>query len=169
MDAKTFLQGQIVTQRRVADAVLGGLTQEQMDWTPPGTANRIGTILLHLNGTDDAFINARALGRPRLWESGSWAERIGLPEPPGRAGYWDEANRTSLPLGPVLEYQAAVRAALDASMAELSDEELARLVPSPFGEQPIAGILGLLVVHAAGHFGEIAALKGAQGAKGLPF
>ena len=169
MDVRTILQGQIRTQRGIADAVLGGLTQEMSDRTPPGQTNTIGTILLHVAGTDDFFL-ARASGGQRVWESGDWSARIGLPNPPGRMGFWEEANATSLPLGPVLEYGAAMRATLDAFVAGASEDDLAnRLLPTPFGEQPLANVVGLLVVHAAGHFGEIAALKGAQGAKGLPF
>lgn len=169
LDAKAFLQRQITIQRGIADAVLGDVTQAQLDWATPGTTNRIGTILLHVAGTDDAFIHARVLGRPRLWEGGNWAARVGLPQPPGRGGFWAEANAATLPLGPILEYQAAVRAAFDALVAGMDDAMLARTAPTPFGEQPFSGVLGLLVVHAAGHFGEIAALKGAQGARGLPF
>lgn len=169
MDAKDFLQKQIGIQRALADAVIGGVTEEQANCTPPGTCNTIAAILLHVAGTDDAFTHARAQGKPLLWESGNWAERVGFPMPPGRAGYWAEANAATLSLAPILEYQAAMRAALDAYVATVTDDELARTMPSPFGEQPLYGILGLMVVHASSHFGEIAALKGAQGLKGLPF
>ena len=169
MDAKAFLQKQIGIQRALADAVIGGVTEEQANSAPPGTCNTIATILLHVTGTDDAFIHMRALAQPLLWESGNWAARVGFPMPPGRAGFWAEANAATLALAPILEYQAAMRAALDEYVAGATDDELARLVPSPFGEQPLYGVLGLLVVHASSHFGEIAALKGAQGLKGLPF
>ena len=169
MDAKVFLQKQIGIQRALADAVIGGVTEEQANGASPGTCNTIATILLHVSGTDDAFVHARAQGKPLLWESGEWAGRIGLPMPPGRAGYWAEANAATLPLAAILEYQAAMRAALDEYVAGATDEDLARTMPSPFGEQPLYGVLGLLVVHASLHFGEIAALKGAQGLKGLPF
>jgi hypothetical protein len=58
---------------------------------------------------------------------------------------------------------------VDEYIATLTDEELARKVQSIGGEQPIASVLALIVIHAAGHYGEVAALKGAQGGKGLPF
>ncbi len=168
MDTKGWLQGQIRIQRAVADAVMGDATQEQLAWTPPGIANTIGTILLHVAGTDD-FALARVQGSPTIWESGDWSARVGFPNPPGRGGFWAEANATTLPLAPLLEYQAAVRAALDGYIAGATEEDFKRLLPTPFGEQPLVGMIGLLIVHAAGHFGEIAALKGTQGAKGLPF
>ena len=169
MDAKVFLQKQIEIQRALADAVIGGVTEEQANAASPGTCNTIATILLHVAGTDDAFLHVRAQAKPLLWESGNWAARVGFPMPPGRAGFWAEANAATLPLAPILEYQAAMRAALDAYVAAATDDDLARTMPSPFGEQPLYGILGLMVVHSSSHFGEIAALKGAQGLKGLPF
>jgi uncharacterized damage-inducible protein DinB len=169
MHAKDFIATQIGTQRWIADAVLKNLTEEQLNWSPPGTANKIATILIHVTGTDDRFINMRARGQATVWDSGNWSERIGLPQPPGMAGYWDEANTSTFPLSPVLEYVAAVRASVDDYVASLTDEELARTVQAIGGEQPIAAVLALLIVHASGHYGEVAALKGAQGAKGLPF
>lgn len=169
MQMKEFIAAQIGTQRWIADSVLRDLTEEQLNWSPPGATNTIATILLHVTGTDDTFVNVRARGGATVWESGNWSERVGFPGIPGRAGYWAEANDHAFALAPLLEYMAAVRASLDDYVATLTDEELSRMVQALGNEQPIAAVLALVVVHAAGHFGEIAALKGAQGAKGLPF
>ena len=38
-----------------------------------------------------------------------------------------------------------------------------------FGTQPLAFLLQLASMHAAGHAGDVAAVKGTQGLKGLPF
>ena len=56
-------------------------------------------------------------------------------------------------------------------MAGLTPADLERKVDTGFiGEQTIAFVLGNIGVwHVAEHNGEIAALKGAQGLKGLPF
>jgi hypothetical protein len=110
MHAKDFIAMQIGTQRWIADAVLKDLTEEQLNWSPPGTANTIATTLIHVTGTDDRFINMRVRGQATVWESGNWSERIGLPQPPGQAGYWAEANAMTFPLAPILDYIAAVRA-----------------------------------------------------------
>ena len=104
-----------------------------------------------------------------VWETGGWSERIGLPLPPGRGAGWEEARGTALALAPVLDYQRVVYAATDTYLANLSAEELDRQVSFIGGEQPVAQILTMLVVHTMLHSGEIAALKGLQGAKGLPF
>ena len=169
MRAREFIALQIGRQRWVADSALQGLTEEQLNWTPPGETNTIGTILLHVTGTDDRFVNVLARGGQAVWERDNWAERVGFPGIPGRAGFWAEANAHPFALSPLLAYQAAVRASLDEYVAALTDEELSRTMQALGSEQPIAAILGLVVVHQAHHFGEIAALKGAQGVKGLPF
>ena len=102
------------------------------------------------------------------WVSDNWGLGIALP-PGGGGGSWEEANASNFSLEAVRDYITAVRASVDAYIANLTDEELSRMVQSIGGEQPIAAVLALIVVHAAGHYGEVAALKGTQGAKGLPF
>jgi len=68
------------------------------------------------------------------------------------------------------EYADAVFAATDAYVADLPDSELERKIQGAIGEYTVGwGIAILLCQHAAQHSGEIAALKGIQGLKGLPF
>ncbi len=40
MDAKTYVKKQIASVRRIADGVLQGLSDEQVNWAPPGTGER---------------------------------------------------------------------------------------------------------------------------------
>jgi len=74
-------------------------------------------------------------------------------------------------LPPFREYGKAVYTATDAYIAGLSDADLERKVDTRLiGEQTVAFVLGTFVAwHVANHCGEIAALKGVQGLKGLPF
>jgi hypothetical protein len=67
------------------------------------------------------------------------------------------------------EYQRAVRAATNAYLAGLTDEELDGLVPGFSGPGPAADILALLVIHTANLAGDITSVRGIQGARGLPF
>jgi hypothetical protein len=69
------------------------------------------------------------------------------------------------------EYAKAVYAATDAYVASLGPADLERKVDTGFvGEQTVGYVLGNICVgHVAEHNGEIAALKGVQGLKGLPF
>ena len=69
---------------------------------------------------------------------------------------------------PIAAYQVAVWAATDAFVAGLTPAELDRKVKFAGGERSVADMLHLACAQALGHAGEIAALKGVLGAKGLP-
>jgi uncharacterized damage-inducible protein DinB len=73
-----------------------------------------------------------------------------------------------LSLASVLDYQRAIHAATEAYLADLTPEELDRKITA-FGNERPAEVLTLAAVHVASHTGEIAAVKGMQGVKGLPF
>ena len=92
---------------------------------------------------------------------------IGDPPPVHHVAALSAAGKTALggtrPAG-------AVAAATDDFLANATDEELNKEVDSPVGKQPfITFFANIALTHAAGHWGEIAALKGVQGLKGLPF
>lgn len=169
MDAKEYIQRQLATARRVCDAAVNDLTDEQLNWTPPGTSNPIGTILIHILAAEDRFIQAVLQGKPLVWQTEAWAEQIGLKSLPGYGQGWDESKQTSLTLASLLDYRASVRAATDTYMARLTPVELEREVELIGSQRPVADALAIMVVHIASHGGEIAALKGVQGLKGLPF
>jgi uncharacterized damage-inducible protein DinB len=69
----------------------------------------------------------------------------------------------------ISDYAQAVQTRTEAYLAGLTATELGREVSYMSKPQPVAMVLGALPVHTAFHTGEIAVLKGAQGAKGLPF
>lgn len=170
MDVIAYIQQQIAGARRLFDAAMQNTTDEQLNWQPPAaTVNPISVTALHVLGSEDAFIQQILLGQPRLWDSGGWASKIGVAEPPGRGGGWDEVRNATIAVDAVLAYQAALRAATDAYLAALTAEELERPVHVMGSERPAATILILLAHHACSHAGEIATVKGMQGIKGLPF
>jgi len=51
----------------------------------------------------------------------------------------------------------------------LQPEELDRKVNLFGAPHPVADVLAVIVSHVTAHLGEIAALKGIQGAQGLPY
>lgn len=169
MEATEYIQRQLTSARRVADAAMQETTDEQLNWVPSGTVNSIGAALLHVVAAEDSFIQKMIQARPMLWETGEWAAKIGVPIPPGMGKGWDELKKQSLTLPPLLAYQEAVRAATDAYLADLTPVELDRQINMMGGQRPVADALSILVVHIAYHSGEIAAVKGMQGLKGLPF
>ena len=168
MDAQQFLVRQLRWMRRQTDSILIDVSEEQFNWTPPGTANPISVIFLHMLVIEDEYVQQVILGKPRLWEAVGWQDRVGTPAPE-RGANWDALKGTTLTLERAAQYQQAVRAATDAYIANLTPEELERRVAFLGGERRVADVLSMLVIHHVGHAGEIAALKGVQGVQGLGF
>ncbi len=84
----------------------------------------------------------------------------------------DWARGVTMDLVSFLEYAKAVFAATDEFIAGASDADMDRVVMNPISgkEEPVAVVLGTLGLwHLQNHQGEIVALKGVQGKKGLPF
>jgi hypothetical protein len=170
MEARDYLQRQFSEVRRLAGAPMQELTEECVNWEPPGTANVVSAILLHQAGTEDAIVQQALRGEPRIWDRDDWAEKTGVALVPGRRGGWQELKGQTVALAPIQAYAAAVHAATDAYLAALTDAELSREVPWPFGgTRTVADMLALLVVHTVFHAGEVSALKGVQGVQGIPF
>ena len=68
--------------------------------------------------------------------------------------------------------QKTVYAATDEYLASLSDDDLNRslnLAGLGVGQQTLGWLLTLMLANVNWHTGEIACLKGLQGAKGYPF
>ena len=169
MQAHEYIQRQVQSMRRLTDAALQGLTDEQVNWVPPGQANPVRAALLHLVAAEDRYFQTILRGQPMLWEAGGWSERVGLPYPPSAGRGWDEVKTTPVTLASVQAYAQAVRAATESYLAALTDEELDRTVQFFGGDRPAADVIATFVAHTVGHAGEIAALRGVQGVKGLPF
>jgi hypothetical protein len=168
MEIKEYIQHQIASARRLSDAVVQGLTDEQFNWTPPGTANPIRALLVHLLAAEDLCIHSVFQGKPTLWQSDSWGAKIGLSSVPG-VDDWQEAKSSTLTLQPVLAYQAAVRAAADDYFAKVTPSELERQVKFFGNDRPVADVLCITLGHSLCHAGEMAAIKGVRGDKGWPF
>ena len=168
MDAPAYIRRQFARVWHVAEAVTGDLTAEQLNRAPPGAANPIGLTLAHVLADDDLLLRTVLQGRPRLWEAEGWGARLGLATPPLDDQGW-EGEPTTLDLTTVLGYGRAVRTAAEAYLAGLTAAELERRVVLDSAEQPVAEVLAMVVAHTLLHLGEVAALKGAHGARGLPW
>ncbi len=169
MDTQTYIQQQMANVRRHIDAVVKDTTDEQFNWLPPGTINPISAILVHVLAGEDYFIQAVLQGNPRCWEAEGWGRKIGILTPPEPGRGWDEFKTIKISVAPVLAYEQSIRLATDAYLADLTIEGLNRQVNFAGNVLPAAEVLMTLVVHIASHAGEIAAVKGMQGIKGLPF
>jgi hypothetical protein len=175
VNAASLLRDQLKQSHEFLEMVMNDVTPQQVHWTPPGIANPLGATYAHLVMGEDGFVNGMLKGSAPLM-AGAWAGKTGLselpPSAPGESWYqWGKQVRVDL--GALRQYAQAVYGATDQFLASLADGDLTRAIDlSGFGlgNQTLAwtlsnGVLG----HVFGHFGEIACLKGLQGAKGLPF
>ena len=163
MDALNLLRGETGLADGLMTQVLAGVTDEQAVWQPAGgTTNPIASIAVHAYFTQDRIV-ARLAGREMIAESGGWAQRLGI----NPSAIWTPLADPSMEIvrGYAAAVQEATRAFLDSFDPVRFDEDM----ELPFGRRTVADALGLaLVVHKSAHLGEIAALIGAQGGKGLP-
>ncbi len=164
MDVREYIQKQVAGSRRILDAAIDDTRQEMVNVKTGEFCNTIGAAYAHVIGGEDYFVNVAIRGGQRLWESGGWAEKLGIPNPPGRD--W----AIQIPdLAAFQEYAKAVHAATDAYLESVTPEELDRIIKIFGNERPVANALILIANHGSAHSGEIASLKGIQGVKGLPF
>ncbi len=168
MDAKEFIQLQFAAMRKQSEAVLNAITNEQFNWSPPGTGNSISATFLHMLSSEDRAFQAQIQGKPRLWETEQWAGKIGLEEGPLSGQNWDPAKAKNLTLLSLLGYEQSVRAATEAYLAQLTPQELDRKITINGQERRVAEVISGTVIHNSIHTGEIAATKGMMGIKGLP-
>jgi hypothetical protein len=164
MDASTYARQQLKSAFELFHACAGGMTDEQYNWKPGGTCNVAAKSHVHALSSIDFFVNAvvRA-GKPR-W--GEVAAAHSLPENP--LGIW--AYDGPIPYEPVDVYGKKLQAEVLDYVESLSDADLDREIDTQFfGRKSVAWLLQLGVNHLVGHGGDIAAVKGMQGLKGLPF
>jgi len=174
MDATSLFRQQLREAHWLLEETMKDVTPEQAHWTPPGIANPLGASYAHAVLSEDFLINGMLKGSAPLAAS-AWAGKLGLSEPPpSPTESWDKwGRRVRVDLGALREYAQAVYKASDEYLASINGDTLSRpLDLSAFGagEQTVAWLLNNAVVgHVAGHCGEVACLKGLQGAKGYPF
>jgi len=169
MDVITYIRQQMNNAYQQLDTIMQDITEDQFNWLPSGTINPISVILVHVLGGEDFFVQSILQAKPRIWESQKWGQNIGIQEPPGPGSNWDEIRAIKMTMAPLLAYGQALRKATDTYLANLTPAELEHQVNFAGQPRSVAEILMILVVHIASHAGEMAAVKGMQGIKGLPF
>jgi uncharacterized damage-inducible protein DinB len=168
MEPREFIQLQMAAARKQSDAVLNAISNEQFNWMPPGTGNSISATFIHMLTSEDRSFQAILQGRPRIWETEGWGEKIGLQETPGGGFNWEQVKGMSLTMLSLLGYEQSVRTATDAYLAHLTSQELDRKITFYGRERLAADVISGTVLHIMLHTGEIAAIKGTMGIKGLP-
>ena len=167
------LRQQLSGYHAILEQTMDDCPADALDRTLPGaTIGNIASVYAHTVFSEDQILHGMLQGKPPLYRAGGWAARtnIDMPATDMLTEEWARAAK-KMNLAAFREYAKAVYAASDAYVAGLAEADLDRKVDTGFvGEQTVAFVIGnVLAWHAAEHNGEIAALKGAFGLKGLPF
>lgn len=168
MEIIDYIKAEMSSVRRSIERVMKDMPDEIFNWATPGTANAISATFVHLMNSEDHFIQEVLQGKPTIWESRVWSERTGIQKPPGIGEDWSEFKRRQIQIQPLLEYMADVWVATDQYLASLAPEDLDRKLEFAGRERSVGDMLHLSIAQSYSHTGEIAALKGIQGIKGLP-
>jgi len=177
--AVSLLRAQFKSAHEALEGTMQGVTPEQAHWTPPGIANPLGATYVHVLTSEDAVFNGMLKGSAPLMVA-AWAGKVGVNEMPPMPGPdeegmppWDAwARRVQVDLAALQSYAQAVYSATDEYLAALSDQDLSRsldLSSWGMGQQTLGWLLTIMLANVYMHTGEIACLKGLQGAKGYPF
>lgn len=171
MKVQPALQQQLAFGHDILEQTVADCRQETLDKNLSGaTITSIGSVYAHAVFGEDMIIQGLLQGNPPIYQAQGWAGKLSvqMPADPSMNPDWGRSVKMDLPS--FRAYAKAVYGATDAYVAGLSDADLERKLESGFaGEQTVAWLLGVCVNHVATHNGEIAALKGVQGLKGLPF
>jgi hypothetical protein len=147
-----------------------GMSSAQAHWRPAGEALPAGAHYAHAVVTEDHLIQGMLRGGAPL-AAGDWAGKTGLSEEPPAGDWSDWARRVQIDLPQLRAYARAVYAATDDWLATLADVDLQRdtdFSAIGAGTQPMSFLVTIVLLNAVAHCGEIACLKGLQGAKGYP-
>ena len=159
---------QLTESQRMLDMVMGDISANMLAWRPWDNVHPIGAIYAHAVGLEDMYVQQFIQGQPLVWASGQWAARLGRDLPPNQ---WNLHSLLPLDLSVFDEYKHAVFANSQAFVRGLSASDFERAIPFPGRNwsMNVAQLLATTIAHTTGHAGEIALLKGLQGAQGLPY
>ena len=170
MNTAELIQFSLGSALDVLGQVTADLTQEQADWTPPGIANSIGALYWHTLSSTDQIIHGWCMGQASLDQKDGWKEKVVTSAPEDDKDHAAQIRDVRVDLPAMHEYSKAVAKAIKGWLASLTPEDLERKIDTPIGELNLGQLLEAFGAwHINAHCGEIAALKGCQGAKGYPF
>ncbi len=177
MTALELLKSHVQTGRQFLEGTFADVTPEMLHKAPGGTANPLGATYAHLIFSEDWLINNVLRGKKMLAET-EWAGKTGVDKPMPNPGpewgtYADWTKTVKIDLDALRSYAKAVYENTDKYLSSLSDADLDKekdLTAVGFGKVTVGwAIAELIAGHTTSILGEIAVLKGIQGAKGYPF
>ncbi len=174
MGAVDLVRSQYKGAHDLLEATMQDVTPELAHWAPPGIANPLGASYVHIVGAED-FLLSSMVRETKPLAATSFAGKMGVSEPPpGPGPGLDEwARRVKVDLPQLRDYAQAVYKQTDDWLATLSAADLDKPIDMSgfgMGQQPMSTLVaGIIIQHINNHLGEIACLKGLQGAKGYPY
>lgn len=175
MDNVAMIREQFKQAHSFLEGTMHDVSQEHAHWSPPGVANPLGATYAHTVLGEDLMVNGLVKGVPPMFAT-NWAGKLGLSAPPPmpNEGPWDQWARTvKVDLSALKQYAQAVYQNTDEYFASLDGIGLEReidLSAFQLGKQTLGWFLSnIMLSHISTHCGEVACLKGLQGAKGYPF
>ena len=157
MNTLDLLQYSLNTSFEVLTYVTNDLTQEQVDWEPPGVANSIGSILSHLVTYLDLFIREIYIKeRYEFLITGPPQEII--------------MRHIQVDLHELQERKNQIITFAEDWLSSLTPQDLEAELETAIGNINVAQMIEAYIIwHINVHCGEISLLKGCQGAKGYPW
>ena len=111
MQTKEMIQSGLANIKRTMDRTLNTLTPAELKWQPKPDANSIQIVLLHMARFEDTNVQERLQGKPHLWVSDKWYEKLGK-DVKDSGGHYSAAQLPTISFPDVkdlLAYAEAVR------------------------------------------------------------
>lgn len=169
MNAIELMREQYALAHQLFESTMADVTAPVAASVPAGTIQHIGSIAAHAIMSED-MMTSMAMGVAPLFRGSDWFGRLGVPETqiPQNSDAW--AAGIHLDVDAFKQYTAEVFARTMNWLGTVDEASLNREVDGPFGKTTVLRLTGgVSLYHLAEHTGEIAAIKGVQGLKGLPF
>ena len=141
----------------ILEQVVADLTQEQADWTPPGTVSTIGAIYSHTITYVDFILQEACIGQ---------SDAVFAEPPPEEI----RMREVQVELSTLHAYAGEVETAFHDWLSSLTPRDLEREMETSVGTLNLGQLLEVYIIwHINVHCGEISALKGCQGLQGYPW
>lgn len=170
MNAQETVRQQLSFWHGVGGQVLGDCGEALNRPVENAKVGTISSIYAHAVFGEDGIVNGMFQNKPLLYMEGGWEPKVRIRHPGGPMQTEDWAAGVKMDYASFQQYANAVFAQTDAYLAALPDADMDRKIQGPAGETTIGWmVVNIFATHFPQHLGEIAALKGVHGIKGLPF
>ena len=148
------------------ESALEGMDDDMLSRAPAAECNSAAWILWHLTRVMDMFIHYRLQDAEQLWTKDGWAQKFDVPPDLEDRGVGWTAAQVAAWTPPSREiqegYYHAVKAATQAYLSQVGEDELAREIVLPPLPEPraIAACFGQVMWDSLAHGGQIAYLRG---------